>query len=397
MEKKKLEINCAKCDARSINEESYAKYDKIEINTAIMLIDDRSREVLSRLGAEIHAAKTLSAKDDVPVVEINGPHKITAAALPKKGTVLTVNGGVEIEKGANKAVEMYSYIDINGNLECPESIVSSLANVNVNGCVGTYPDDYIKLHSKLAIDDMFIARAAQNGKYYVGGTVSLTDRAVDASRLVEKNVKFKTKRFITHEDRLDESLPMFDFDTEIILAPSDCAIVGGSAKLNPDLLDEYGTRLFVFGNLDARGNIADVISRLEKLAVTGKITVTRKNAAAIRGLGAKYKKLEIVKEMTFANTASVRVTNEMLRASDGAAVQNCAVLTIDGDVSAEDIKNLLEAVNVRHIVCSKEQAAAVRSVCKNVGAVMTPEEYDEWKNSRKDNSTIEIDTAEYVM
>ena len=397
MEKKNLEISCAKCDARNINEELYSKYDTIEINTAVMLIDDRSREVLSRLGAEIHAAKTLSAKDDVPVVEINGPHKITASALPKKGTVLTVNGGVEIEKGANKAVEMYSYIDINGNLECPESIVSSLANVNVNGCIGTYPDDYIKLHSKLTIDDMFIARAARDGKYYVGGTVSLTDRSVDVSGLIGKNVKFKTKRFITHEDRVDECLSMFDFDTEIIPAPSDCAIVGGSAKLNTDLIDEYGTRLFIFGNLDARGNIEDVLPRLEKLVVTGKITVTRKNAAAIRSLGAKYKKLEIVKEMTFANTRSVRVTNEMLHASDGVSVQNCAVLNIDEDVSAEDVKNLLECANVGHIVCTKEQTAAVWSVCKNVGTVMTPEEYEEYKNSKKNDNIVVIDAAEYVM
>ena len=101
--------------------------------------------------------------------------------------------------------------------------------------------------------------------------------------------------------------------------------------------------------------------------------------------------------MTFANSGSVRVTNEMLHASDGAAVQNCGVLTIDGDVSAEDIKNLLECANVGHIVCSKEQAAAAQSVCKNVGAVMTPEEYEEYKNSKKDNNTVEIDTAEYVM
>ncbi len=397
MEKKRLEINCATCDARNINEESYAKYDKIEINTAVMLIDDRSREVLSRLGAEIHAAKTLSTKDDVPVVEINGPHKITAAALPKKGTVLTVNGGVEIEKGANRTVEMYSYIDVNGNLECPESIVSSLANVNVNGCIGTYPDDYTKLHSKLTIDDMFIARAARDGKYYVGGTVSLTDRTVDVSRLTQKKVKFKTKRFITHEDRVDECLSMFDYDTEIIPAPSDCAIANGSANLNVDLLDEYGTRLFVFGNLDARGNIADVISRLEKLVVTGKITVTHENAAAIRSLGAKYKKLEIVREMTFTNVGNVRVTNEMLHASDGVAVQNCAVLTIDEDVNAEDIKNLLEGTNVGYIVGSKEQTAVAQSVCKNIGAVMTPEEYAEYKNSKKDDNTVEIDTAEYVM
>ncbi len=397
MKKQKLEINCAKCDARNINEELYEKYDTIEINAAVMLIDDRSREALSRLGAEIHAAKTLSAKDDVPVVEINGPHKITAAALPKKGTVLIVNGGVEIEKGANRAVEMYSYIDVNGNLECPESVVGSLANVRVNGCIGTYPDDYIKLHSKLTIDDMFIARAARDGKYYVGGTVSLTDRSVDVSRLTQKNVKFKTKRFITHEDRVDECHAMFDYDTEIIPAPSDCAIVGGSAKLNADLLDEYGTRLFVFGNLDARGNIADVLPQLEKLVVTGKITATRKNTAAIRNLGAKYKKLEIVREMTFTNVGNVRVTNEMLHASDGVAVQNCAVLTIDEDISTEDIKNLLEGANVGYIVGSKEQTAAAQSVCKNVGSVMAPEEYEEYRNSKKDDNTVEIDTAEYVM
>ena len=54
MEKKNLEISCAKCDARNINEELYSKYDTIEINTAVMLIDDRSREVLSRLGSRLN-------------------------------------------------------------------------------------------------------------------------------------------------------------------------------------------------------------------------------------------------------------------------------------------------------------------------------------------------------
>ena len=196
---------------------------------------------------------------------------------------------------------------------------------------------------------------------------------------------------------MDECHAMFDYDTEIIPAPSDCAIVGGSAKLNADLLDEYGTRLFVFGNLDARGNIADVLPQLEKLVVTGKITATRKNTAAIRNLGAKYKKLEIVREMTFTNVGNVRVTNEMLHASDGVAVQNCAVLTIDEDISTEDIKNLLEGANVGYIVGSKEQTAAAQSVCKNVGSVMAPEEYEEYRNSKKDDNTVEIDTAEYVM
>ncbi|MCH5184888.1 MAG: hypothetical protein J1F64_02055 [Oscillospiraceae bacterium] len=400
MEKKKLIINCAKCDAREIKEEAYVQYERIVINTELLLVNDISRIILSRLNAKINAAKIFSTLDDVSVIQINNSHKITAGALPEEGVVLMVNGDTEIEKGANEAVRRYSYITVNGNLECPESAVSALSNIDVNGSVITYPDDYTKLRSNFVIDKYFPMRAEQNGKYYVGSTVKLLDKSVDTAKLIEKNVKFKTGRFVVPEEKLEECISMFDENTEFMVAPAGCAVVDGSAKLNTDLINEYGTKLFIYGNLDARGDISDSVSKLERLAVTGKITATRKNADAIRAI-AENKKLEIVKDVVFANTGEILVTTELLHSSEeGITVQNSNTVTIEEGVSTEDIEKLLEVKNAGSVVCSESQTASVRKVCKNVGSIMLPEKFAERKkrkNPMQDDNTVYIDTEEYVM
>ena len=43
---KKKVINAATCDARSVTEESLAGFDKITINAAIMIVGERSKELL---------------------------------------------------------------------------------------------------------------------------------------------------------------------------------------------------------------------------------------------------------------------------------------------------------------------------------------------------------------
>ena len=45
---KKKVINAATCDARGVTEESLAGFDNITINAAIMIVGERSKELLNK-------------------------------------------------------------------------------------------------------------------------------------------------------------------------------------------------------------------------------------------------------------------------------------------------------------------------------------------------------------
>ena len=51
----KLKINCDVCDARRINESNYRGYEEILIKADTMIVDDRSRQVMSMLPFTIEA------------------------------------------------------------------------------------------------------------------------------------------------------------------------------------------------------------------------------------------------------------------------------------------------------------------------------------------------------
>ena len=47
MKKNKM-INAATCDARAVTEESLAGYENITINAAILIVNERSKELLNK-------------------------------------------------------------------------------------------------------------------------------------------------------------------------------------------------------------------------------------------------------------------------------------------------------------------------------------------------------------
>ena len=48
MKKNKM-INAASCDARAVTEESLAGYENITINAAILIVNERSKELLNKM------------------------------------------------------------------------------------------------------------------------------------------------------------------------------------------------------------------------------------------------------------------------------------------------------------------------------------------------------------
>ena len=72
MKKNKM-INAATCDARAITEESLAGYENITINAAILIVNERSKELLNKYPVTMNAATVLEIPDgeNISIKSIN--------------------------------------------------------------------------------------------------------------------------------------------------------------------------------------------------------------------------------------------------------------------------------------------------------------------------------------
>ena len=76
--KKNLQINCAVCDARNVNEEVLNAYESVQINAATVITSQTSQALLGKYAAQINCANTLSLADNVRFSTINGPMTVSA-------------------------------------------------------------------------------------------------------------------------------------------------------------------------------------------------------------------------------------------------------------------------------------------------------------------------------
>lgn len=397
---KTITINCEICDTRKMLENTYEAYDKIILNAEWVIVNKRSKALFEKLNIICNAEEFISVDNDdisdIPIVSINGNYSIGSIIPAEDNIILIVEGGLTISTGAGEALKRYHKIAVDGNVMCPESMAAYLPNISVNGSTVIYPDDYTLLSGNFIIDKYFPLRAAQNGKYFVPNTVKLLDKEVNTALLAEKKTRFKAKKLLVPEEKLEELIPLFDETTEFIVVPRGFTIVDGSAKLDYEFVKEYGNKIFVYGNLDARGDIADIVPQISSLIITGKVTMTKKSGAHFRKINSQYKKSEIVKEVILRNKAMVRLKNKNI-SEDGISVVSCGVVAIAKDVTPENIMRFIDIKNVGIVTCSEEQVFAVETVGVNIGRITTEQFKDTVQLLGELAGVNAINTEKYVM
>ena len=129
MKKNKM-INAATCDARAVTEESLAGYENITINAAILIVNERSKELLNKYPVTMNAATVLEIPDgeNVSVQSINGKGEIGSDA-DGTGVFLMVNGKLVIADGSQEAVKSYYSIMVNGKVLMPKSFEGRFSNI----------------------------------------------------------------------------------------------------------------------------------------------------------------------------------------------------------------------------------------------------------------------------
>ena len=367
---KKKVINAATCDARGVTEESLAGFDNITINAAIMIVGERSKELLNKYPVTMNVANILELPDgqDIKVQNINGKGEIGPDANGE-GVFLIVNGKLVISDGSQDAVKSYSRIVVNGKVLMPKSYEGRFPNIQVNGKTGYYPDGATILKADTEIDDLFILRAS-NTLYYSSGNLYFLDTGIDTEKMIEKSLKFCARKIVIAESLIRRLVSLFDEEAEIVKVPDGTKLIDDDLELKPKTIKKYGTKLCVTGDVSIMD--AEALSSLEYLFADGSVSVNKELEDAFDEIESVYDELRIIDPDLgyFVDRPLVKVGAAVLgKYPKGVRVEDCAKVTLSEDLSVEDIMEKLHIVDCAMVICTKEQEDAVNMMAEDVALI----------------------------
>ena len=367
---KKKVINAATCDARAVTEESLAGYENITINAAILIVNERSKELLNKYPVTMNVANILELPDgqDIKVQNINGKGEIGPDANGE-GVFLIVNGKLVISDGSQDAVKSYSRIVVNGKVLMPKSYEGRFPNIQVNGKTGYYPDGATILKADTEIDDLFILRAS-NTLYYSSGNLYFLDTGIDTEKMIEKSLKFCARKIVIAESLIRRLVSLFDEEAEIVKVPDGTKLIDDDLELKPKTIKKYGTKLCVTGDVSIMD--AEALSSLEYLFADGTVSVNKELEDAFDEIESVYDELRIIDPDLgyFVDRPLVKVGAAVLgKYPKGVRVEDCAKVTLSEDLSVEDIMEKLHIVDCAMVICTKEQEDAVNMIAEDVALI----------------------------
>lgn len=369
--KKNFVLNCDICDARKIKEEDWQSYEKILINSDIILVDDRSKSVLNALPIMTNVDETLEVSGEINLVTQNGNYEISSSTSFLPNTLLCVNGMLSITPCTEESLKNLLKIHVNGDVRYPKSLSSHMGALKVNGSMHCYPDDCIQLNNTFVIDTYFPLRAKENGRYYAENAVILADTSINARSLVEKNIHFLTKKLLIAEELLEASISMFDENVEITVIPAGFTFVNGDCELDEKLIRKNGSRIYVNGSLTLNEESSQLFSRIDALHIRGNVNLFEEQVEAFSQLTAEYGQLSIIsKARIIENKPFATLDTAVLKASpDGVIYRNCASIKIKKDVSADLLLEKVQIENCATLQCSPDQRGIVELISQNVATI----------------------------
>lgn len=379
-EKKNFVLNCNVCDARKIKEEDWASYEKIILNADLLLVDERSKSILNKLPIVSNIDETMELDEDINLISQNGNYEISGNTPVAPNTVICVNGNLTIAPDTQEVLKSIRSIHVNGNVTCPDSLNPYLSMLSLNGNLNCYPGDCIVMPSHFVIDRYFPMRTRQNGRYYAKDTVLLTDGDTDIRPLLDKNVRFKTDRFVVAQKYLEAAVSMVDENVALTVIPSGLTFVDGDAELTESLLAKYGKNLYIYGHLTLQKESLSLLSQIEKLHVDGNVNLYEEQLEAFRKIPAQYQELCIIADTqtnvrVIENKMHAKIDSFVLDASpDGLVCRNCASVSIHDTVTTDQILDKLRLENCASVQCSPAQRSAVETASQNVAVIQDGEE-----------------------
>lgn len=369
--KKNLYVSAAVLDLRNVSEETLASYEHIKIQAALMLTTPRVEALLAKYPVEMEVDNALPCGEDTVVSMVNGKSTLTAAHKPEKDTILMVNGKLTVAADAVEALRAYNKIIVNGKALCPASLTAVMSEkAMVNGKLSVYPDEAVVLKGTVKLDKSFLLRA-QNRLYWTEKQFVAVDAKLDADALAAKGARFAAPKAVLDERLAEKLVPLFAEDTELVILPEGAAFVDDDLKLTPAALRRYGKKLYVTGDVTIPAESAGVPEQVEYLHAGGGVTVAAALEDAFYAIpDAEYTELRVLKGALVNDKPMVRITPEMLTLDpEGVSCTDCALVTLDKALTAEDIVEKLRVSDCACIRCTMAQEAAVSAVSTDVAQI----------------------------
>ena len=369
---KNLIVNCATCDARTMQEENYAHYETIVINSAALLTSPEGKAVMSKLPVTLNCANVLEVARDVHLRAINGKHEIhDSDAVSPAPFYPVVNGVLTIHPHTQKQLEHCVGITVNGTLTCPESMYATLADVSVNGATTCYPDGAIVLKRNAVIDKVFTLRA-KNSLYWSARRMIMVDPQLDGAALRSKGASFRSKEVIVAQSKAEELVDLIDEQAQLILVPDHTAVVLDDITLDTSTVGRYGKKLYVIGDVTVPQQNA-ALEGLEYLNVQGDIKVPQEHKDQLLSVLTEVSgavKVTQPRGTVVEDKPYVKITKWMLEQQPkGILVSDCAFVHIANDIPREWITERLHIEDCAVVQCCEELEDAVAMVCEECAQV----------------------------
>ena len=400
--KRKLVINCADCDTRSVTEQFLENYDSVSINCAVILTDAHSREILSRNNVEMNCASVLDLEEDVKVRLVNGSCEINAGnEIPPVKQYLLVNGSMTIGPDTQNLLNQYTGILVNGSATYPKSMSGALWMMTVNGASSCYPDGAIILKRTAVIDKIFTLRAKKS-LYWAEKRLIMVDPQLDPGALAAKGATFCGGEAIVAESKVEGMVERLDEKTEIIIVPDGTAVIQDDVVLDDTVLRKYGNKLYIIGDLTVEADAAAALEQVEYLNVRGDVSVIRDLKPLLEEKTVDISgDVKILSGRVIADLIDVKISRWLLeQEKDGICVTDCVKVVIDEDIPKETIFERLKINDCAKVVCTQAQLDAVTAICKDVAVI--GEDKDDNENDAAPAAEEEFDTdvincASYVL
>ena len=363
-------INSAVCDARAVTEESLKGFERIIINSAVLIVGEDSKELLNKYPVTMNVANVLElpAGQDINVQTINGKAEIGPDS-DGTGSFLMVNGKLTIADGSLDAVKSYYGIQVNGKVLMPRSFEGQFPNIKVNGKIGYYPDGATILKADTQIDALFILRAS-NSLYYSSGNLYFLDTELDSEKMIEKGMKFSARKIVIAESLVRKLVSLFDEETEIVKVPDGTYLIDDDLDLQPKTIKKYGPKLCVTGDVSIKD--AEALSSLEYLFSDGTVSVNKDLEDVFDEIESVYDELRIVDPDLgyIVDRPMVKIGVAILKKyPKGIHIEDCAKVTLSEDLSTEDIMDKLHIADCAMVICSKEQEETVNMIAEDVAMI----------------------------
>lgn len=399
--KKKLQINCATCDVRSITEELLSQYEEVKINAATIITNQAAQALLGKYAVEINAASNFSVEGDVRFSTFNGPVTLSSGqSVPQEKTIAVINGPLTLEPGCEEQLMGYISATVNGPVTCPASMTGLLSRLHINGPVQPYPDGATILKRTTVLDRFFQLRARQDALYYAARRIVALTPDINFARLSEKNVRFVTKALIVSESLAEAAVPLFDDKADIVVLPDGCAYVDDDAELNENLLKRYGGKLFISGNLTVGPDSAALLDQVSYLKIDGDLLVCRSLKERVMAMDIEYDDLHVVGSVLIADRGQAEVSAAMLEAAeDGLSVMDCACVLITEDVTPELLREKLVSISdCAAIQCTPEQRPVIEALARSVAHITCGDLKEEaGEEEDEDENVVKINSANYTF